>query len=159
MSPVRLWGQRLRQGLRRAIDWFRRQEGSPGHQARGLALGVFIGCLPIFGFQMLLGAGLAGPIRGNRILAVAGTWISNPVTNLPLFWLNYQLGTLLMGPGPAWSHFKDVNPRSLAHLGWDFTSRLILGSVLVGGLLAATSGMGCWRWLQHRRRRLATPPR
>jgi uncharacterized protein (DUF2062 family) len=159
MSPVGVLGRRLRRDLRKAIDWFRRQEDSPGHLARGLALGVFIGCLPIFGFQMLLGAGLAGPIRGNRILAVAGTWISNPVTNLPLFWLNYQLGTLLMGPGPAWSHVKNFTPRNLGQLGWDFSSRLILGSVLVGGLLAATSGMGCWRWLQHRRRRLATPPR
>jgi len=159
MSAIRRLGRRLRRDLHRAIDWFRRQEGSPAHQARGLALGVFIGCLPIFGLQMLVGAGLAGPLRGNRLLAVAGTWISNPVTNLPMFWLNYQLGSLLMGPGPAWSHLKNFNPRNLGQLGWDFSSRLILGSVLVGGLLAAASGMGCWRWLQHRRRRLELPPR
>ena len=159
MSPIRMLGRRLRRDLGRAIDWFRRQEGSPGHQARGLALGVFIGCLPIFGFQMLLGAGLAGPLRANRLLAVAGTWISNPVTNLPLFWLNYQLGSLLMGPGPAWSHLKNFTPRNLAQLGWAFSSRLFLGSVLVGALIAAASGLGCWRWLQHRRRRLELPPR
>lgn len=159
MSAIRRLGRRLRRDLGRAIDWFRRQEGSPGHQARGLALGVFIGCLPIFGLQMLVGAGLAGPLRGNRLLAVAGTWISNPVTNLPMFWLNYQLGSLLMGPGPAWSHLKNFNPRNLGQLGWDFSSRLILGSVLVGGLLAAASGMGCWRWLEHRRRRMPPSPR
>jgi uncharacterized protein (DUF2062 family) len=90
---------------------------------------------------------------------MAGTWISNPVTNLPMFWLNYQLGSLLMGPGPAWSHLQNFNPSNLGQLGWDFSSRLILGSLLVGGLLAAASGMGCWRWLQHRRRRLELPPR
>ena len=77
----------------------RRQEGSPRYQAWGLAIGVFIGCLPIFGLQMLVSLGLASTMRGNKFLAMAGTWISNPVTNLPLFWLSYQLGTLLLGPG------------------------------------------------------------
>jgi len=156
--PVRFWSRRLRQNLRKAITWMRRQEGSPGHQARGLAIGVFIGCLPIFGLQMLVSLGLASSMRGNRFLAMAGTWISNPITNLPLFWLSYQLGTLLLGPGPAGLQFKDLNPNNLAGLGWAFSSRLILGSVLIGGLLAVASGVGYRQWLQHRRRRLATPP-
>jgi len=155
---LRFWRGRLRQNLRRAINWMRRQEGSPGHQARGLAIGVFIGCLPIFGLQMLVSLGLASTMRGNRFLAMAGTWISNPVTNLPLFWFSYQLGTLLMGPGPAGSNLKNLNPNDLADLGWAFSSRLMLGSVLIGGLLAVASGVGYGQWLQHRRRRLATPP-
>lgn len=156
---VRFWQRRLRQNLGKAIAWMRRQEGSPGHQARGLAIGVFIGCLPIFGLQMLVSLGLASSVRGNRFLAMAGTWISNPVTNLPLFWFSYQLGSLLMGPGPAGSNLKDLNPNNLAGLGWAFSSRLMLGSVLVGGLLAVASGVGCWHWLQHRRRRPSVPPR
>lgn len=156
--PLRFWRRRLRQNLSKAIAWMRRQEGSPGHQARGLAIGVFIGCLPIFGLQMLVSLGLASTMRGNRFLAMAGTWISNPITNLPLFWLSYQLGALLMGPGPAGLNLKDLNPNNLAGLGWAFSSRLVLGSMLVGGLLAAASGVGYRQWLQHRRRRLATPP-
>ena len=147
-----------RKYLSRATAWMRRQEGSPGHQARGLAIGVFIGCLPIFGLQMLVSLGLASTMRGNRFLAMAGTWISNPVTNLPLFWLSYQLGTVFMGPGPAGLQLKDLNPSNLAGLGWAFSSRLMLGSVLVGGLLAAVSGVAYRQWLQHRQRRLATPP-
>jgi uncharacterized protein (DUF2062 family) len=156
--PVRFWQRRLRQNLSKTIAWMRRQEGSPGHQARGLAIGVFIGCLPIFGLQMLVSLGLASTMRGNRFLAMAGTWISNPVTNLPLFWLSYQLGTLLMGPGPAGLQLKDLNPNNLAGLGWAFSIRLMLGSVLVGGLLAAASGVAYRQWLHHRRRRLTAPP-
>ena len=156
--PLRFWRRRLRQNLSKAIAWMRRQEGSPGHQARGLAIGIFIGCLPIFGLQMLVSLGLASTMRGNRFLAMAGTWISNPITNLPLFWLSYQLGALLMGPGPAGLNLKDLNPNNLAGLGWAFSSRLVLGSMLVGALLAVASGVGYMQWLQSRRRRLATPP-
>ena len=159
--PVRVVLNRLRRGLRRSprqglrgfIQWLRRQEGSPSHQARGLAIGVFIGCLPIFGVQILISVAVASALRGNRFLAVAGTWISNPLTTLPLFWVNYQLGTLLMGPGPAWSLLKELTPKSLGQLGWAFSSRLLLGSVVVGALIAAATGVACWRWLEHRRRR------
>ena len=156
--PLQIWRRRLQQKLRKAITRMRRQEGSPDHLARGLAIGVFIGCLPIFGLQMLVSLGLASTMRGNKFLAMAGTWISNPITNLPLFWLSYQLGTLLMGPGPAGLNLKDLNPNNLAGLGWAFSSRLMLGSMLVGGILAVASGVGYRQWLQHRRRRLVTPP-
>ena len=85
------------------LRWLWQQDGSPAHRARGLAAGVFTGCLPFFGLQIVLGVALAATIRGNRILAAAGTWISNPLTTLPICWLNYQLGALLIGPGPALS--------------------------------------------------------
>jgi len=129
-----------------------RQEGSPGHRARGLAAGVFTGCLPFFGLQIVLGVALAAAIRGNRILAAAGTWISNPLTTLPICWLNYQLGVLLIGPGPAWPGHDQLDPERLTDLGWAFSSRLMLGSVVMGLLAAAVVGLGCWRWLHHRER-------
>jgi len=149
---------RLGERARALIAWLWAQEGSHGQRARGLAAGIFCGCFPFFGLQTLLGIGLATLVRGNHLLAAAGTWISNPVTNLPLFWLSYQLGALLLGPGPAGLQLKDLNPNNLAGLGWAFSIRLILGSVLIGGLLAVASGVAYRQWLQHRRRRLATPP-
>lgn len=78
-----------------------RQGGSHGQRARGLAAGIFTGCYPFFGLQIVLGVALAGLLRGSPILAAAGTWISNPVTSLPLYWFNYQVGCLLLGSGPA----------------------------------------------------------
>lgn len=111
-----------------------------------------MGCFPIFGFQTLLGVALASLVRGNHLLAAAGTWISNPITDLPLIWLNYQLGQLLLGPGKGWPGGALLHHETLRQLGWDFTSRLLLGSALVGAVAAPLSGLLCWRWLEHRQR-------
>jgi len=152
-SPAPAWWTRLGSRLLPRLRWLWQLEGTPGHRARGLAAGVFTGCLPFFGLQIVLGVALAATIRGNRILAAAGTWISNPFTTLPICWVNYQLGVWLIGPGPAWPGRHELDPERLADLGWAFSSRLLLGSVLVGSLAAVVVGLGCWRWLHHRERK------
>ena len=161
------WLARLRQppgrfaGLRprliKKLRWLWQQDGSPGHRARGLAAGVFTGCLPFFGLQIVLGVALAAAFRGNRILAAAGTWISNPLTTLPICWLNYQLGVLLIGPGPAWPGQAELQLERLGDLGWAFSSRLLLGSLVMGLLAAAVVGVGGWRWFHHRERQQRFP--
>jgi uncharacterized protein (DUF2062 family) len=141
-----------RRKLRQAIDWLWRQEGSHGERARGLAAGVFMGCFPIFGFQTLLGVALASLLRGNHLLAAAGTWISNPLTYVPLYWFNYRLGSLLLGPGQSWPGGAALRHDTLHQLGWSFASRLLLGSTLVGLVAANGSGLLCWWWLRRSRR-------
>lgn len=113
---------------------------------------MFTGCLPIFGLQIVLGVALAAAMRGNRLLAAAGTWISNPLTTLPMCWLNYQIGVLLLGPGPAWPGLQGVDPERLGALGWAFSGRLLVGSLLFGAIAAAVTGFACWHWLQRRER-------
>ena len=83
--------------VRRGISWLIKQEGSPGERARGLAVGVFSGCFPFFGFQTFLGIILAYFLKVNHLLEVAGTWISNPITYIPLFWINYKVGSFMLG--------------------------------------------------------------
>ena len=91
----------LLERLRQFLLWIWKQEGTPAQRARGMALGVFSGCFPFFGFQTLLGVMLASLFRGNRLLAATGTWISNPFTYLPLYWLNYKIGSSLLSNNPA----------------------------------------------------------
>jgi uncharacterized protein (DUF2062 family) len=149
LSPPRAL-KAARRKLRQAIEWVWRQEGSHGQRARGLAAGVFMGCFPIFGFQTLLGVALASLVRGNHLLAVAGTWISNPITDVPLIWFNYQMGSLLLGPGKGWPGGSLLQHETLRQLGWDFTSRLLLGSAVVGLVMGPLSGVLCLRWLKRR---------
>ncbi|MFM7311893.1 MAG: DUF2062 domain-containing protein [Cyanobium sp.] len=146
-------GRRLRDGL----QWLRRQRGTPGYQARGLAAGVFTGCLPFFGLQIVLGVALASAMRGHPLLAAAGTWISNPLTTLPMCWLNLQLGVALLGPAedlPALEALfgGGLADLALADLGWSLGVRLLVGSLLMGLVAAPLSGSLCWWWLQRRRR-------
>ncbi|MFM7086684.1 MAG: DUF2062 domain-containing protein [Cyanobium sp.] len=130
--------------------WLRRQQGSPAYRARGLAAGVFTGCLPFFGLQIVLGVMLAGVMRGHPVLAAAGTWISNPLTTLPMCWLNVQLGILVLGPAEGLFDLGRLASGSFADLGWDLGSRLVVGSLLLGALAAPVCGLLCWWWLLRR---------
>ena len=88
-----------RERLRRGLNWLWEQEGSAGQRARGLAAGVFCGCFPFFGLQIVLSVGVATAVRGNHLLAAAGTLVSNPLTYVPLYWFNFLVGSRLLGPG------------------------------------------------------------
>ena len=138
--------------LRQRLLWLWHHEGSHGQRARGLAAGVFTGCYPFFGLQIVLGVALASVVRGNHLLAAVGTWISNPITSLPLYWFNYQVGTWLLGPGPGFPTLQQVHEQGLWDLGLSFTGRLMLGSTVVGLLSAWLIGGLYWSMLKHRQR-------
>jgi uncharacterized protein (DUF2062 family) len=74
-----------------------------------MALGIFIGILPIMGIQMTVVALIALPLRGNLKAAIAGVWISNPITFIPMYWGYYQFG-LLFFPSRAisWEEFGEI---------------------------------------------------
>lgn len=139
------------------LSWLWAQEGSHGQRARGLAAGIFCGCFPFFGLQTLLGIGLASVLRGNHLLAAAGTWISNPLTYVPLYWFNYQLGCWLLGPGTPWPGLGALQAEGLGELGWSVASRLLLGSSLVGLACAVAGGWLYWLWLERGKASSAGP--
>ena len=149
-------GRMLRKAQRRlqgGLQWLWQQEGTPGQRARGLAAGIFCGCFPIFGLQTLVGIGMASVVRGNHLLAAAGTWISNPFTYVPLYWFNYRVGSLLLGQGRQWPGFDALHRDDISQMGWSVISRLMLGSSITGAVCAA---LGWWlslNWLQRQQRR------
>ena len=138
--------------IRRGIAWLWSQEGTPGQRARGLAAGVFCGCYPFFGLQMVLSVGLAKLMRGNQLLAAAGTLVSNPFTYLPLYWFNYLVGCRLMGPSVDPLGAGALNRSNLWAQGWEFSQRILLGSSVMGLVLASTSGVLAYRLFRHQHR-------
>ena len=126
---------------KKILSLFPEQNGSPFFNAKGLAIGVFCGCFPFFGFQTLLGLFLARAAKGNLFLAAIGTWISNPFTYIPLYFFNYKVGSFLLKNSTDIIFDKELMIKELWEKGSVFSSRLILGSALVGLLLASISGV------------------
>ena len=113
----------------------------PGHAAAAVFLGIFIGIVPIYGFQTLAAVGVALLFRLNKPLTVAGTFINNPLL-LPLIVVaSVDLGYFLRG-----SPFPPLNASSLtgAHLKEELLA-WVIGSVplgiLVGGVGAAITAL------------------
>ena len=122
------------------LSLFRKQKGSPFFNAKGLAIGVFSGCFPFFGFQTLLGVFIAKLARGNLLLAAIGTWISNPLTYVPLYYFNYKVGSIFLNNYPNIKIEKNLAIDDLWQQGSIFSLRLLLGSAFVGLVLALISG-------------------
>jgi len=125
-------------------------QSSPEAIARGLAAGVFAGCFPLFGLQIMIGIALSIPLGGNKIMAAAGTWISNPFTYVPIFLFNFQVGRWLLGQQGQTLDLAKVSswPDAMV-LGSDWAGALFLGSFVVGAIAALGSYVG-GLWLVRR---------
>ncbi len=117
---------------------FIRLRGHPKAIARGLAAGVFAGSYPLFGLQTIIGVAIAAAIRGNKLVAAAGTWISNPLTYVPIYAFNYQIGRLILRQS-AETVLTSRSPQEWMSLGFNITIALLIGSTVVGIVLAIIS--------------------
>lgn len=132
MSPV----SKLREPLRRLWRRLRGGEVTPARAAVAVALGVFIGCLPIFGLHFALCSVICLPLRLDLVTCYLAANISNPVFAPLLISLELELGArVLHGQAPTWD-------RSLAasDLLSRFALELAVGAPLVGALLASAFG-------------------
>lgn len=160
-SPSRKTGRWLT-WQRRVRYWYirlLRLQSTPHALARGLAVGAFAGMFPFFGLQTAIAVVLAIPFRGNKFIAAAATWISNPFTYVPIFWFNYQLGQLILqSEGPAFAELDWQSGEILQYTS-SAAIALLLGSG-VSGLAVALSayllGLKGFQWIQTRR---PQPPR
>ena len=125
---------------KKILSLFRNQYGSPLFNAKGLAIGVFSGCFPFFGFQTLIGIFFAKLAKGNIVLAAIGTWISNPFTYIPLYYFNYKVGSIFFNTSSNEIIEKSLVIDDLWKQGRIFSLKLLLGSAFVGLLSALICG-------------------
>lgn len=71
-------------------------DDTPREIARGIAIGVFVAMTPTVGIQMITIALLCTIFQGNRLGGVAMAWISNPLTVVPIYWLDYVIGSIIL---------------------------------------------------------------
>ena len=137
-------GINLIQRIRKFISWLWHQEGSPSQRALGFGVGIFSGCFPFFGLQTLMGVFLAKILKGNSILAAVGTWISNPLTYVPLYYFNYRLGSLILNKDKYIIDFSHITTNELWSQGMYLSSRLIIGSTCMGLLSGIVGGLSLY---------------
>jgi len=95
--------------------------------ALGLAIGVACGALPCMGVQSLIALPLAFLVRANKIASLLGVWWTNPLTFVPIYYIEYLIGV----------HFSSYERLSYAQFGDklgqidSFNAFLALGAELV----------------------------
>ncbi len=107
----------------------------PAHKkAAAVALGVFVGMSPFWGFHTLLVFLLAAIFRLNKVIAFIFSNISIPPLIPVIIYASYQMGSLLVGNGVDWElqlNDFDSGAEVLQGLG-----QYILGSFALAGIAA-----------------------
>jgi uncharacterized protein (DUF2062 family) len=112
--------------------------------ARGMALGTFIGFLPLPGLQMFFAVLICYILRANIAAAVIGTFLTNPLTTPAIIFAQYKLGQALL---PA-MQYVDTGEYQLAGRSVAALRPFLLGSLVssvVLGLLAYPVTLGAWK--------------
>lgn len=112
----------------------RTEGGSAPNKGASVALGVFIGCLPLYGLHLALCFGVARLLRLSRLRTYLAAHINNPLSGPFLVSLELALGhRLIEGSWP------DLRPAQIPSLG-AIGSHLAVGSLALGLVLAVVLG-------------------
>ena len=108
--------------------------------ARGWALGVCIGSIVPFGFQIYVAIPLSFLFRCSKVGALTGTLITNPVSIIFIYPAQCWVGSRVIGRSRSWDVVTGAMDDVLAHQDWATLMKLsgdLIASFFVGGLLLA----------------------
>jgi uncharacterized protein (DUF2062 family) len=122
---------------------------SPARFAASVAVGLFVGSIPVFGVQLGLVLLVCIPFKLDAAIAYVAAHISNPLT-LPIFVLaELEVGSLVLAGHTARLSVHAVKSLGLAAFG----KELAVGALVVGAALALTGGATTWAFARIARAR------
>jgi uncharacterized protein len=144
------------------IEPFISSRNPPWFDARGVAVGLFIGLGIPVGTQMMVLGLLRLLFRFNTIIAFACTWVNNPVSIIPMYYGYYCLGSLMLGKQIIMSaeDFQTLmrpmlypeyfwhSAQAFVYLGWDIVVRWLVAALTVSvacGLIGYLTGYRLWK--------------
>jgi uncharacterized protein (DUF2062 family)/SAM-dependent methyltransferase len=127
--------------LRQFATTLLKEDLTPGRAAAAVFLGIFIGIVPIYGFQTLAAVSLALFFRLNKPLTVAATFINNPLLQPPIVVGSVEIGYFLRSGSFRPFHLSALAGAHMKEelLGWAMGS-VVLG-IVVGGAGAAITAV------------------
>jgi uncharacterized protein (DUF2062 family) len=141
--------ERTKEALRHAWRRLRGGDLSPERAAASVAVGVFVGCVPFYGFQTIICALVTISLRLDFPVAWLVTNFANPLTAPFLILLEVEVGAWL-ARGSWVSMSKDE--LSVKNLG-AFLGYAVLGATVIG-TIAATGAWLATRWWMRRSARI-----
>jgi len=111
-------------------------KGDPRKIAMGMAIGVFIGVTPTIPFHTIIIIFLTMLFRQNLTAAMLGAWIMNPIT-IPLFYfVEYEIGKLVLGSQHLEIVLHAYSVDELMAVGWHIFYPLQIGGILLAPVFA-----------------------
>jgi SAM-dependent methyltransferase len=125
------------------LGLWQRLRGTPGSAVRAalaVAVGLFIGCQPLYGLHFVLVLVVCVPLKLDSALAYLAANISNPLLAPFLIFSEVEVGAYLTTGRLA--AFDVAQARAVGALG--FARQLLVGGVLVGAALALCGFGAAW---------------
>jgi 2-polyprenyl-3-methyl-5-hydroxy-6-metoxy-1,4-benzoquinol methylase/uncharacterized protein (DUF2062 family) len=120
--------------------------GSPVRAAAAVALGLFIGCQPLYGLHIVLVLAVCVPLRLDAVLAYLAANISNPLVAPFLIFCEVEAGAYLTTG--RFAAFDVAQARATGALG--FARQLFVGGLAVGATLALVGFALAWLFAARR---------
>ncbi len=120
---------------------------SPREIAFGIAVGNFIGFVPVIGTHTVLAIGLANILRLNTLIVLLGTQISNPITIPFQFFISAEVGSLILNG----RFLKIVISREINYLN-HYLWPILVGSFVLGVVVSGLSYFLVKGFLERRKR-------
>lgn len=120
----------------------------PPHRiSLAFAVGIFIGISPLFGLHTILGIVVAYLFGLNRFVTIAGVYVTNPWTIIPIYTFSTWVGAKCLGvshilPNIDWKHItldKMLNEFS------PLLKPFIAGTLIIGTIMSIISYIVIYR--------------
>ena len=106
---------------------------SPHEIALGVAVGIFVAFIPLFGTHTITAIVLASLLRVNTLIVLLGTQISNPLTFPFQLFISAEIGSLIL-------HGKFLEIKFSYEMGTLLSHYLL--PIIIGGLVLGIVGSG-----------------
>jgi uncharacterized protein len=148
---------KLKQLVNKNIDHVKNNQVDPHYIALGMGIGIFVSATPFFPFHTSIAVILAVLLKGSKIAAAIGVWLSNPITMPAFYFSSYKAGKFLIGHTETIS-MDCLTFTKLLDLGLDVTWAMIVGGTIIGIILGIASYFTTWHLvLKYRKKKRHHP--